>query len=81
MILESIYDGDSDWQNMALALRRAFEETHARVSNRTKSRCDASHSGTTATVALLEDRELLIGTAMTIASQHGLMLNMARLGG
>lgn len=60
-VLEAIYDGNPDPDPMSRALRRAFEETHARVTNRSKSRCEASHSGTTATVALLEHRELMIG--------------------
>lgn len=59
-VLECIYDGDPDSDNVSGALRRSFEETHERVSNRSKSRCDASHSGTTATVALLEHKELMI---------------------
>jgi len=62
-VLEAVYDGNPDPANMCLAMRTAFIETDARVSNRAKSRCNATHSGTTATVVLMEHRELLIGWA------------------
>jgi len=60
-VMESIYDHPQDEEGMRKAMRRSFEETHARVCNKHKSRCDAGRSGTTATVALIEHTSLLVG--------------------
>jgi len=73
-VAEVCYDGKRDHENMARTLRRAFEETHARVANKKKSKCDACHSGTTATVALLDHKELVLGwvgdSQAMILTQH-----------